>query len=188
MGDPLEGAPEPLVSAPLTREGKSLVDAPGKKRIRNKNEILAPQQIPTEHEMSRAHSLFEKGLLEAFGKVNDGYSLDRVIADPDLNNELVEQCRMLGLPGDTRTWNHTLFNLRKRGRLAEVATVKRTDIDWEHCDEFLFASEIAWNTSCRKVRRAWMTSSAIRTWRASSIGSRHVSRPVSRRWNIAGRR
>jgi site-specific DNA-methyltransferase (adenine-specific) len=150
VGDRLEGAPEPLVSAPLTREGKSLVDAPAKKRIRNKNEILAPQQIPTEHEISRAQSLFEKGLLEAFAKVNNGFSLDRVIADPELNAALAEQCRLLGLPGEARTWNHTLFNLRKRRHLAEIPTIYKTDIDWEKCDSFLFASEIAWKSLTRK--------------------------------------
>ena len=150
VGDRLEGAPEPLVSAPLTREGKSLVDAPGKKRIHHKNEILAPQSIPTEHEISRAQSLFEKGLLEAFGKVNDGYSLDRVIADQDLNVALAEQCRLLGLPGEARTWNQALFNLRKRGRLAGIPTQRRTDIKWEYCDAFLFASEIAWRELLEK--------------------------------------
>jgi site-specific DNA-methyltransferase (adenine-specific) len=150
VGDRLEGAPEPLVSAPLTREGKSLVDAPTKKRIRHKDEILAPQKVPTEHEISRAQSLFESGLLEAFGTVNDGYSLDRVIADPDLNAALTEQCRRLSLPGEARTWNHALFNLRKRGRLAGIATQRRTDLDWEYCDAFLFASEIAWRELVEK--------------------------------------
>jgi len=143
VGDRLDGAPEPLVSAPLTREGRSLVDSP-RKRIRNKSEILAPRQIPTEHEISRAQSLFEKGLLDAFGKVNEGYSLDRVVADPDLNAALAEQCRRLGLPGEVRTWNHALFNLRKRGRLSAIPAQRRTNIDWRYCDEFLFASEIAW--------------------------------------------
>ena len=144
VGDRLEGAPEPLVSAPLTREGKSLVDAPDKKRIRNKKEILAPQQIPTNHEIARAHSLFDKGLLEAFRTVSAGFSLDRVIADPDLNAAFEEQCRWLGLAGEIRTWNHTLFNLRKQGRLAGIPTQRRTDMDWRVCDPFLFASEIAW--------------------------------------------
>jgi site-specific DNA-methyltransferase (adenine-specific) len=138
------------VSAPLTREGKSLVDSPTKKRIRNKNEILAPQQVPTEHEISRAQSLFEKGLLEAFAQVNDGYSLDRVIADPDLNVALAEQCSAHGLPGEARTWNHALFNLRKRGRLSGIPTQRQTDMDWAYCDAFLFASEIAWRELMEK--------------------------------------
>ena len=54
------------------------------------------------------------------------------------------ECRRLGLPGEARTWNHALFNLRKRGRLAGIPTKHRTDIEWHDCDDFLFASEIAW--------------------------------------------
>ena len=68
VGDRLEGAAGTAGQHPLTREGKSLVDAPGKKRIRNKSEILAPQQIPTEHEISRAIA-FPEGPL---GSVRQG--------------------------------------------------------------------------------------------------------------------
>jgi site-specific DNA-methyltransferase (adenine-specific) len=88
--------------------------------------------------------------LEAFAKVNEGYSLDRVIADPDLNAAVAEQCVLLGLPGEARTWNHALFNLRKRGRLTGIPTQRRTDIDWAYCDAFLFASEIAWRELIEK--------------------------------------
>src|SRR5688500_202967 len=104
VGDRLEGAPEPLVSAPLTRNGKSLADAPEKRR-RVKSETVARQQVPTDHEIARAQSLFERGLIEAFQKVSDGYSLDRVVADPELNGLFAEQCRSLGLPGEARSWN-----------------------------------------------------------------------------------
>lgn len=143
VGDRLEGAPEPLVSAPLTRNGKSLADAPGKRR-RPKPETINPLQVPTDHEFARSRALFEKGLISAFQKVNDGFSVDRVVADPELNDLFADECRLLGLPGELRTWNHSLFNLRKQGRLAELSAQRRTNIDWSDCDRFLFASEIAW--------------------------------------------
>ena len=143
-GDRLDGAPEPLVSAPLTRHGKSLADAPGK-RGRRKVVTTEAQPIPTDHELARSRALFEKGLVQAFRTVNDGYSLDRVVADPRLSAALSEQCRQLGLPGEPGSWNRQLFNLRKRGQLADIPTSRRTDIDWNACDRFLFASEIAWN-------------------------------------------
>lgn len=152
VGDRLEGAPEPLVSAPLTRNGKSLADAPGE-RNRRKAETLA-LQVPTDHEVNRSRTLFDKGLLEAFRQINDGYSLDRVIADPDLNTALSEQCRLLGLPGEPRIWNHHLFNMRKRGQLAEIPTSRKTNIDWKVCDEFLFASEIAWKRMIDKGHKS----------------------------------
>ncbi len=143
VGDRLEGAPEPLVSAPLTRNGKSLADAPGKRR-RPKAETSNPLQVPTDHEFARSRMLFDKGLTAAFQKVSGGYSVDRVVADPELNGFFADECRLLGLPGELRTWNHALFNLRKQGRLAELPAQRRTNIDWNDCDKFLFASEIAW--------------------------------------------
>lgn len=143
VGDRLEGAPEPLVSAPLTRDGKSLADGP-KKQSHRKAELGAAPQIPTDHEFDRSIRLFEKGLIEAFKKVNDGYSADRVVADPELNGLFAKECQFLGLPGEERSWNHYLFKLRKQGRLAQHPTLRRTDIDWKDCDRFLFASEIAW--------------------------------------------
>ena len=182
---PPEGAPEPLVDAPLTREGKSLVDGPGK-RIRNKNEVLAPRQIPTEHEISRARSLYEKGLLAAFATVHAGYSLDRVIADPDLNAALADECCRLGLAGEARTWNYALFNLRKRGRLSGIPAQRRTEIDWRQCDNFLFASEIAWKKlMVDGLGEAWTKFSAIRRWLSNSIASRPASpdfKPLEYRW------
>ncbi len=82
--------------------------------------------------------------MEAFANVNEGYSLDRVIADPDLNGRLADECQSLGLPGDARAWNHALFNLRKRGSLARFPTQCRTVLDLQRYDKFRFASEIAW--------------------------------------------
>jgi site-specific DNA-methyltransferase (adenine-specific) len=82
-------------------------------------------------------------LIEAFRRSHDGYSPDRLIADPALNQRFVEVCRSLGLPGDARTWNWRLFNCRKAGKLVNVPTARQTAISWEGCDEYLFASEIA---------------------------------------------
>ena len=74
----------------------------------------------------------------------DGFSLDRVVADPELNQQLADTCRYLGLPGEARTWNWHLFRMRKAGLLVELPTTRRTKFSWEICDEYLFASEIAW--------------------------------------------
>ena len=149
-GDRLEGAPEPLVSAPLTKDGKSLAGEPRRKKTITKDQILTPGTVPTAHEVKRFRELFEKSLLDAFRNTNEGYSLDRVVADPALNSALANKCRSLGLPGEPRAWNHALFNLRKRGRLADIPTKRPTKIDWMECDEFLFASEIAWKTMVDK--------------------------------------
>jgi site-specific DNA-methyltransferase (adenine-specific) len=133
-GDPLDGAPEPLLSAPATPSAK----AGAGKRVRA---TIAPREESGYHqEVVRA----QQHLIRAYESVYDGYSLDRVLADPDLGSELARKCRELGLPGTPRDWNHLLMKLRKAGKLVFPVN-KRTEFDWLEYDEFLFASEIAWS-------------------------------------------
>jgi site-specific DNA-methyltransferase (adenine-specific) len=115
VGDPVEGPEDPLTSAPSTPLGSA----------------------------SRREAVDERGLTEAFTRAADGYSADRVIADPLLNAAFIDECSRLGLFGRPRDWNLTLLSLRKAGKLAEVSTAKRTQLSWESMDPFAFASEIA---------------------------------------------
>ncbi len=134
-GDPLDGSAEPAVSAPATPPA-------GKKRPQS---AKAKESVPvdTASAPSTVDGLWEIGLREAFAQSNDGYSLDRLIADPVLNQRFVEVCQSRGLAGEPRIWNWRLFNFRKAGKLSSVATSRRTEMSWQDCDEFLFASEIA---------------------------------------------
>jgi predicted GIY-YIG superfamily endonuclease len=81
---------------------------------------------------------------EAFAKVHDGYSSDRVVVDPDLNGRFVATCRKLGLNQTAYALNHYLLDLRKSGKHHEISlpkTTKRTE--FRDYDEFQFAVEIA---------------------------------------------
>ena len=140
-GDPLEGSPEPTLSAPPTRKASS--------RRRGK-----PQRSPSAYPDTRdseADSFSTKnkpevmlcGITEAFERSYDGFSPDRVVADPDLNEKFADECRRLGLAGHPRIWNTLLFRLRKAGKLIEFPTAKRTSYPWIEYDNYLFASEIA---------------------------------------------
>jgi site-specific DNA-methyltransferase (adenine-specific) len=115
VGDPIEGPEDPLTSAPTTPMGRG----------------------------SRRDRVDSAGLVEAFQKASDGYSIDRVIADPVLNAAFIDHCSRLGLAGRPRDWNLTLLGLRKTGKLADVAAKQRTQLSWESMDPFEFASEIA---------------------------------------------
>ncbi|HEV3024160.1 MAG TPA: DNA methyltransferase, partial [Pirellulales bacterium] len=115
VGDPVEGPEDPLTSAPSTPLGRG------------------PRQEPVD----------ERGVIDAFKQAADGYSADRVIADPMLNAAFIDECSRLGLQGRPRDWNLTLLGLRKAGKLAEVGTTKRTQLSWESMDPFEFASEMA---------------------------------------------
>jgi site-specific DNA-methyltransferase (adenine-specific) len=145
VGDLLDGATEPTMSAPKTAESKSTKRQKNRKQARTK---LSPIQTilsnaaKAQEEWSKKR--YDHALVEAFTTVADGYSVDRVIADPKLNALFANACRESDLPGDIRWWNRMLFRARKAGMLADTRTDRRTEISWEECDSFLFASEIAW--------------------------------------------
>lgn len=80
-------------------------------------------------------------LVDAFDAVSNGYSTDRVVADPELNQRFIAECRLRGLQDSVAALNRRLLNLRKSGALAGRARSKRTHIS--DTDEYRFAAEIA---------------------------------------------
>jgi len=146
VGDPPDGTPEPLMSAPKTdgpRRGKKQ-SGKGVKRSKSQPAIdLRDTQAKEKRYSDVQLELTLKGIVECFEQTHDGFSTDRVVADPELNQQFADACSKRGLFGDARTWNTLLFRLRKAGRLSHVETGQRTSISWEDCDEFMFGSEIA---------------------------------------------
>lgn len=80
-------------------------------------------------------------IIQAFGEVRDGYSVDRVIADPQLNRRFLRRCRELGLSGTDYDLNWALMNARKKSDLSHLPKTKRYTIS--EIDEFEYASELA---------------------------------------------
>lgn len=134
VGDPLDGSPEPLVSAPTTNRKRRAVAA----------EAIPPASSPRTEVSERQWQLTREGIIAAFAETHAGFSADRVVVDPLLNLRFTEACRAKGIVGDPRSWNMLLFRLRKAGQLVHLPTRERTVLDWADCDPFLFASEIAW--------------------------------------------
>ncbi len=116
VGQPLEGAPEPVVSAPRT---------------------------PGQASKVWLRSGVYRALIEAFLAASDGWSSDRVIVDPELNERFGKECHDLGLPGGPADWNRALILLRKAGKLKGLPKARRTTFPDEQLDPYLFASEIA---------------------------------------------
>ncbi|TWT49692.1 DNA adenine methyltransferase YhdJ [Rubripirellula amarantea] len=137
VGDLLEGAAEPKASAPATSSKQA-------------------RRLPTAPHNERGFDNLAKGLnlddshfpaiIEAFAKANRGYSVDRVVADPLLNEDFQLQCDRGAVAGTTAERNRMLFRVRKSGQLkaSGIETSKRTAFSWEQLDPFLYASEIAW--------------------------------------------
>ncbi|HAY79524.1 MAG TPA: site-specific DNA-methyltransferase [Planctomycetaceae bacterium] len=139
VGDRLDGSPEPTLSAPTTQttRGKTLADG---RRV----SAATRSQAEREREFDAAQrELTMRGIMEAYRIAHAGHSVDRVVADADLNQAFAEACRRLGVVGNERVWNTLLFRLRKSGRLSEMVTHEATKISWSDCDSYWYASEIA---------------------------------------------
>lgn len=79
-------------------------------------------------------------IISAFETTRNGFSADRVVADPALDAAFVTHCRSLGLAADAATLNRALINLRKTGHLRYLKS-RRTSFPDE--DPYRFASEMA---------------------------------------------
>lgn len=157
-GDALEGAPEPLVSAPPTGTTRAARRRKSTKTDKNRPVPATsqkPAQQPQHQETSRKHTPtsimkfqwdtnLTELLLKAYQKTYEGFSWDRVIADKTLNANFLDACRDAQLPGEPVDWNRKMFRLRKSGKLAHIPTQNRTQFDWRECDGFIDAAEIAW--------------------------------------------
>ncbi len=122
-GDLLEGDPEPLASAPPT--------------------YGVPQPVVVRNLSRRRETAEEQSVMAAFRETHDGYSVDRVVADPELNAIFRKECRNRGIERADAELNRTLFRIRKQGRLIQIPTSKRTTFGWDECDAYIDASEIA---------------------------------------------
>jgi len=84
-------------------------------------------------------------IMEAFLDVREGYSSDKVIADPTLNRRFLRQCRKLGLAGTDFELNWELLNVRKSGKMSNLSGLVKTRrySVGKVIDEFEYASELA---------------------------------------------
>jgi hypothetical protein len=78
-------------------------------------------------------------LANVFARVHEGFSADRVIADPKTNKMFVAECAKCGLTASAPELNRALLNLRKSGGFL-AKTTRETSFDDE---DYRFASEIA---------------------------------------------
>lgn len=69
-----------------------------------------------------------------------GYSSDRVVADPELNEVFLNECLRLGLKQPPSKLNKSLLNLRKSGGLRGIKARRTSFRDQA---DYVFASEIA---------------------------------------------
>jgi hypothetical protein len=85
--------------------------------------------------------VYEKGVKRAFMLVRDGFSPDRVIADPELDRKFLKACRDNGIDDSAFHLNLTLLSLRKNNKLVGVGRSRRATVpdQWRYS----VASEVA---------------------------------------------
>ena len=142
VGDKLDGADEPTMNGLSTKEKRK--GKPKKSDVRS--------LFPVEDKVHSELSSEMQGIIEAFSGANRGYSVDRLVADPVLNEDFQLACQRLSIPGTAAERNRFLFRLRKAGKLKSfgVTTTVRTNIDWKQIGAFVYASEIAWRQISNK--------------------------------------
>ena len=79
-------------------------------------------------------------IAQAYLEVRNGYSIDRVVADPELDRRFLRRCRELGLGGSDFDLNWKLFNGRKNKYFTDLPKTKNYTASRK--DEFEFSSEI----------------------------------------------
>ena len=80
-------------------------------------------------------------IVEAFDAISDGFSVDRVVADPAMNKSYLAACAERGLTESAAQLNRQVMNLRKAGALSGRPRSKRTHFSDE--DDYRFAAEMA---------------------------------------------
>ena len=81
-------------------------------------------------------------IIQAFEETRDGFALDVVLANHDLNDKFLRRCRDLGLSGTDFTFNWELLNARKANKLSHLPKSKRYIVDATTIDKFYYASEL----------------------------------------------
>lgn len=218
-GDELSGPDDPVSSAPTTAAGRRLKDHPllpafekeefepelkaavndepaGEPAPADAGGTPQPAQ-PTPAPAAPRQSLRElqqQAIIDAFLGVHQGYSVDWLLCDPDLQHAFHKQCRVAGLLGRPGDWNKELLRLRKAGLLTRPegeptsrAWLKKVEFNPEARDAFLFAGEIAWADLARRYPDWSLDALLCSTAKADEfdrVASRYIKdrSPAELRW------
>ncbi|MGD9634000.1 MAG: DNA methyltransferase [Pirellulales bacterium] len=88
--------------------------------------------------------LIRDTIVEAFFAAHDGYSIDWLLANPQLQAVFHEECREAGLIGTAVDWNRELLRIRKQGGFPKRGKIQKVHISDEELEAYDFAAEIGW--------------------------------------------
>jgi site-specific DNA-methyltransferase (adenine-specific) len=143
VGDALDGPVDPIASAPSTSNGRRL-DAAAPIGGEPKSPEVAPIPVAAKSAKRELRDLVRETIVEAFFAAHDGYSIDWLLASPQLQAVFHEECREAGLIGSAVDWNRELLRIRKTGGFPKRGKVKKVHVSDEELDAYEFAAEIGW--------------------------------------------
>ncbi|WP_425397250.1 DNA methyltransferase [Aeoliella sp.] len=173
--DALDGPADAIASAPNTANGRRLKDQALLPTF-NPADFTAPEPVdPAEQELPEEPIAEQKteeptraaeaaagpvkvnlrkiqraAVGKAFLAASDGQSVDRLLANPELQQAFHAACQDAGLLGNGEIWNHELVRLRKSGKLPKQQKAKTTPVTAAELDQYQFAAEIAWQLTSEK--------------------------------------
>jgi DNA modification methylase/predicted GIY-YIG superfamily endonuclease len=162
-GAALDGPADPIASAPSTINGRRLgatgsaSDASGESQIgveeaeatESSNVTLAEPVAPVTARRE-LRDLVRDAIVDSFYAAHRGYSIDWLLADPNLQEAFHEACRETGLIGSPADWNRELLRFRKTGEFPKRGPIQKVHVADEELDRYNFAAEIAWRLASDK--------------------------------------
>ena len=178
-GDALDGPADPIASAPSTAHGRKLQRASINTVVIPNTEIEADSREPTARRAGRVveaapaqepatrwvaangpqkelnpkralRELVRDAIIDSFYAAHQAFSIDWLLASPDLQDGFHEACRQAGLIGGPADWNRELLRLRKTGGFPKRGKIKRVAVDDNELDAYNFAAEMAWRLTSDK--------------------------------------
>jgi site-specific DNA-methyltransferase (adenine-specific) len=158
-GDSLDGPADPIASAPSTANGRRL-EAVEDSEVSDPNSPskASPQAThrrTAEYDTASAtattlREAIRKAIVEAFYIAHDGYSIDWLLASPQLQSAYHDACRDAGLIGGPAEWNRELLRIRKTGGFPKRGPIKKVQVSDAELDPYAYAAEIAWRLAADK--------------------------------------
>ncbi|QEG24210.1 DNA-methyltransferase [Mariniblastus fucicola] len=117
IGDAIDGPEDPIESAPSTAKGKRRKKGFDDKTI--------------------------DAVVESYLTAGEGYPVDYLLCDKDLNKRFIDDCLSKGIGGNATVWNRLLLSLRKSKKLP-ASTKRVPKISTSDQSRYSYASEVAW--------------------------------------------
>jgi len=158
LGDALDGPADPIASAPSTANGRRLESTTAEAAAVNGAMRSALENQPThapESPRPKTRSVRDAvrdAIVGAFYATHDGYSIDILLANPQLQNAFHDACREEGFIGGPADWNRELMRIRKTGGFPKRGPVRKLQVSDVDLDSYAFAAEIAWRLAADKFR------------------------------------